>query len=135
MSDTSGLPVERQWLCERIVDQAGEAILFADTDGVIRLWNDAAEEIFGFAREEAIGETLDLIVPEEFRDAHWQGYEEALDVGETTSPLVTRTQVPALHKNGDSIAIETSGARVVTDDAGEPVGVFNLIRDVTDADR
>lgn len=135
MSDVPPLPVERQWLCEQIVDRAGEAILFADTDGVIRLWNDAAERIFGYSREEAIGETLNLIVPEEFRDAHWRGYDEALHVGETSSPPVTRTQVPALHKNGKRIDIETSGARVVTDEDGDPVGVFNLIRDITDANR
>ena len=129
------LPVDRQWLCERIVEDAGEAVMFADTDGVIRLWNDAAEELFGYPAEEAIGETLNLIVPEEFRDAHWQGYDDALAEGETSSPPVTRTQVPALNASGDRIQIETSGARVVTDREGNPVGVFNLIRDVTDADR
>ncbi|MFB6194814.1 MAG: PAS domain-containing protein [Haloplanus sp.] len=134
MTDDDGLPVDRGWLCERIVDQGGEAVMFADVDGIIRIWNDAAVEIFGYSREEAIGESLDIIVPEEFRDAHWRGYDEALDAGETTSPTVTRTQVPALCKGGDRIEIETSGARVVTDD-GDPVGVFNMIRDVTDADR
>ncbi|WP_137285735.1 PAS domain-containing protein [Halorussus salinisoli] len=132
---TDGLSADRQWLCERIVEQAGEAVMFADADGVIRLWNEAAEEIFGYSRTEAVGETLDVIVPEKFRDAHWRGYDEALDAGETSSPPVARAQVPALHKNGERIEIETSGARVVTDENGEPVGVFNLVRDVTDADR
>lgn len=135
MTDHPQLPVSREWLCERIVDQAGEAVLFADTDEVILLWNDAAAEIFGYSREEAIGSHLDLIIPEEFIDAHRRGYEEALERGEVTSPPVTRTQVPALRKDGERIEIETSGARVVTDESGEIVGVFNLIRDVTDADR
>jgi PAS domain S-box-containing protein len=114
-SGTDELPVDRQWLCGRIVEEAGEAVTFADTDGVIRLWNDAAEEIFGYTAEEAVGERLDIIVPEEFREAHWRGYDEALDASEVTSPPVTRTQVPALHASGDRIEIETSGARVVTD--------------------
>lgn len=135
MTKNPDLSVDRQWLCERIIDQAGEAILFADTDGVIQLWNDAAEEIFGYSREEATGSRLDIIIPEEFLDAHWRGYEEAIDRGEVTSPPVTRTQVPAIRKDDVRIEIETSGARVVTDETDDVVGVFNLIREVTDADR
>lgn len=135
MTDHPQLPVDRQWLCERIISQAGEAVLFADTDEVILLWNDAAAEIFGYSREEAIGSQLDLIIPEEFIDAHRRGYEKALDRAEVTSPPVTRTQVPALRKDGERIEIETSGARVVTDENDDVVGVFNLIRDVTDANR
>lgn len=127
------LDVDRRWLCERIVADAGEAILFADTDGEIRLWNEAAAEIFGYAPEAAIGESLDVIVPEEFRDPHWAGFDAALERGETTGDeLVERTVVPALRKDGSRITIETSGATVVTDADGEVVGVFNLIRDVTD---
>ncbi len=129
-----GLPVEKAWLAERIVENAGEAVLFADTDGVIRLWNDAAEEIFGYPADEAIGETLDIIVPAEYRQAHWAGYDTALERGGTTSPPVARSQVPARHANGHRITIETSGARVVTEN-GDAIGVFNLIRDVTDAAR
>jgi len=135
MSDASDLPVDRDWLCQRIVERAGEAVLFADMDGTIRLWNDAAEEIFGYPRAEAIGASLDIIVPEAFRDAHWRGYDAALEAGETTSPPVTRTQVPARHADGTTIEIETSGARVVRGEDGEPVGVFNLIRDITGTER
>lgn len=131
MSENPDLPVDRRWLCEQIVDTAGEAVLFVDLNGDIRLWNDAAEKIFGYSREEALGSSLNLIVPEEFRDAHWHGYEQALDRGETTSPPVARSRVPALHGDGGRIEIETSGARIVTNGADEPVGVFNMIRDVT----
>lgn len=132
MTTDGDLAVDSQWLCEQIVDRAGEAVLFADTDGDIRLWNDAAVEIFGYSRAEALGNSLDLIVPEEFREAHWNGYEAALERGRTTSPPVTRTRVPALHKDGGRIQIETSGARVLTDENDDPVGVFNLIRDVSE---
>ena len=135
MSDGSDLPADRGWLAERVVEQAGEAVLFADVDGIIRLWNDAACEIFGYSRAEAVGASLDIIVPEAYREAHWRGYDAALEAGETTSPAVTRTQVPARRADGTTIQIETSGARVVTGEDGEPVGVFNLIRDVTDAER
>lgn len=132
MTENFELPGDRGWLCEQIVDTAGEAILFADTNGDIRLWNDAAAAIFGYTRAEALGRSLNLIVPEEFRAAHWNGYNQALDRGATTSPPVARSRVPALHKDGERIEIETSGARIVTDSHGEPVGVFNLIRDVTE---
>lgn len=135
VTDQPELPVDRQWLCERIVDQAGEAVLFVDTDEGILLWNDAAAEIFGYSRAEALGRQLDIIIPDEFIDAHRRGFENALARGEVTSPPVTRTQVPALRKDGQRITIETSGARVVTDESGDVVGVFNLIRDVTNTDR
>lgn len=133
MSVESSLPVSREWLCRRVVEQIGEAIVGADTDGVIRLWNRGAEEIFGYTREEAVGESLDLIVPEEYRDAHWQGFDAAIERGETTKEPVARTRVPALRKGGDRIRIESSGSRVISDD-GTPVAVFTAIRDVTDDD-
>jgi PAS domain S-box-containing protein len=129
------LDVDLGWLCERIVADAGEAVLFADADGVIRLWNEAAAEIFGYVPDEAVGASLDIIVPAEFRDPHWTGYEAALERGETTGDaVVDRTVVPALCADGSRITIETSGATVVTERSGEVVGVFNLIRDVTDRD-
>lgn len=129
----ANLDTDRRWLCERMVAEAGEAILFADTDGVIRLWNEAATEIFGYTSEEALGESLDIIVPKEFRDPHWDGYNAALENGETTGDdTVERTIVPAVRKDGSRITIETSGATVVTDDDGTVVGVFNMIRDITD---
>lgn len=124
------MDVDRQWLYRRIVEDAGEAVLFADLDGTIRLWNDAAERIFGYSREEAVGSSLDIIVPEEFRDPHWDGYFEAIEAGETNAPDDRLTTVPALRADGDRITIETSGAVVITDD-GDPVGVANMIRDVS----
>lgn len=127
--------VDREWLCERIVARVGEAVVFADTAGTIRLWNDAAEQIFGYEPREAIGESLDIILPEESREAHWRGYDAAIDAGETTSPPLYLSQIPAVREDGERITIETSSAKVVTDDDGEPVGSFVTIRDLTDEDR
>lgn len=127
------LDIDSRWLCERIVAEAGEAVMFADSQGVIRLWNEAAAEIFGYSPEEAIGQSLDIIVPDEFRDPHWAGYEAAIERGETTGDeRVERTVVPAQRKDGSRITIETSGATVVTDTDGTVVGVFNMIRDISD---
>jgi nitrogen fixation/metabolism regulation signal transduction histidine kinase len=58
-------------LCTAIVEQAWEAVIFADRAGLIRIWNRGAEALFG----EAIGASLDIIVPEKFRSAHWSGFD------------------------------------------------------------
>jgi len=60
-----------------LLDQTPDAVIFAGTDGMISYWNDAAERIFGFPTEKALGESLDLIIPEQFREAHWKGFERA----------------------------------------------------------
>jgi PAS domain S-box-containing protein len=62
-----------EWLCQQIVDNASDAIVFADTEGVVRLWNAGAERIFGFRADEMIGKSMDPIVPENLRERHWQG--------------------------------------------------------------
>lgn len=63
-----------EWLCQQIVDGTQEAIIFADRDGRIRLWNAGAEAMFGYSAEEAIGQSLDLVIPERLRGRHWEGY-------------------------------------------------------------
>jgi PAS domain S-box-containing protein len=62
-----------EWLCQQIVDNASDAIVFADTEGVVRLWNAGAERIFGFRAYEMIGKSMDPIIPENLRERHWQG--------------------------------------------------------------
>ena len=72
-----------EWLCRQIVDEAQDAIILADRDGVIRLWNSGAEAMFGYRATEALGRTLDLIIPERLRARHWAGYREAMATGAT----------------------------------------------------
>ena len=71
-------PYSLDWLCRRIVAEAGDAIIFADRDGIIRLWNQGAERIFGYGAEEAVGQPLDLIIPENLRERHNQGYRRVM---------------------------------------------------------
>ena len=76
-----------------IVEHAADAIIFADVDGVIRTWNAAATRLFGFPAEAALGTSLDLIIPQRLRDAHWKGYNEAMRTGATRlggTPTITR---------------------------------------------
>lgn len=63
-------------LARYLVEQSPDGIIFADREGIIRLWNPGAERIFGYSCEEALGKTLDLVIPERFRDAHWSGYRQ-----------------------------------------------------------
>jgi PAS domain S-box-containing protein len=115
-------------LCQRIVEDAQEAIVVADREGVIRLWNTSAEAVFGYSAKEAVGQTLDLIVPERQREAHWAGYQEVMKTG------VTRygrdlLKVPALRNDGTRISLEFS--IILLRDGSEPVGAAAVIRDVT----
>jgi PAS domain S-box-containing protein len=89
---------------EALVWGMGDAVIGAGRDGAIRLWNPAAERIFGFTEEEALGRSLDLIIPERFRSRHWDGYQQVMRTGRTrygTDVL----RVPALHKDGRKLSI------------------------------
>jgi PAS domain S-box-containing protein len=82
-----------------LIDQAPDAIIFADKQGVIRIWNNAAANLFGYLPDEAVGRTLDLIVPEDLRHAHWNGFRTAMASGHTkSSGRAMKTR--AHHKTG-----------------------------------
>ncbi len=117
-------------LYQQIIEGAQDAIIFADKEGIIRLWNSGAEAIFGYSAEEAIGETLDLIVPEKLREKHWEGYRKVMDTGVTKygSDMLA---VPALNKNDSRMSVEFTIV-LLSDDAGKPVGTAAIMRDVTE---
>jgi PAS domain S-box-containing protein len=117
------------WLCERIVDASGDAVVFADRDGLIRLWNRGAEEIFGYPASEAIGRPLDLIIPDKLRERHWDGYRRVMETGVTQYGR-TVLAVPAVRKDGMRRSIEFTVA-LVRDDAGGLLGLAAILRDVT----
>ncbi|MGD8504582.1 MAG: PAS domain S-box protein [Syntrophobacterales bacterium] len=120
----------REWLSQQIVDKAADAIIFADGEGIIQLWNAGAEAIFGYSAEEALGKSLDLIVPEKLRKRHWQGYQKVMATGKTKYGKETLA-VPARTRAGNRISIEFTIV-LVTDDSGEPLGTAAIIRDVTE---
>ncbi|UCE84265.1 MAG: PAS domain S-box protein, partial [Deltaproteobacteria bacterium] len=95
----------QEWLSEQIVKKATDAIIFADTEGIIRLWNAGAEAIFGYPAEQALGQSLDLIVPEKLRKRHWQGYQKVMATGKTKYGKETLA-VPARTKADNRISIE-----------------------------
>jgi PAS domain S-box-containing protein len=114
---------------EALVRAAGDAIVVADPDGVIRLWNPAATRIFGFTADEALGQSLDLIIPERFRARHWAGYREVMQTGHTrygTDVL----RVPAAHKDGRRLSIAFTVA-LLTDATGRITGIAAVVREET----
>ena len=112
-----------------LLDQAPDAVIFADLQGTIVEWNDGAEAIFGHAALDAVGQSLDLIVPERFREAHWAGYTRALAEGETKyrgQALPTRS----IRKDGADIYVELTFAIVKNAD-GTVIGALAHARDIT----
>jgi len=117
-------------LASLVLAQAVDAVIYADTDGTIRLWNAAAEKLFGFPSHDAIGASLDIIIPERLRDAHWRGYRAAVQSGATR--LAGRaTLTKGLHRSGRSLYVEMSFS-VVKDAAGHVIGSVAIARDVTE---
>jgi PAS domain S-box-containing protein len=116
-------------LCHALVECAADAIIFADKEGLIRHWNPGSEALFGYTADEVIGQSLDIIIPERLRSAHWHGYRRALVAGHTVHgrrALPTRS----MHKNGDKLYVELSFS-VVTDAQGTVIGAMASGRDIT----
>ena len=113
-----------------LVRQAADAIVYADAEGAIRFWNDAAVRIFGFTEAEAIGQSLDLIIPESLRQRHWQGFEHTMRTGESRYGAGDMLSVPALRKDGVRISVEFTIVPFRGDD-GSMAGIAAIMRDVT----
>lgn len=118
-----------EWLCHSIVEDSQVAIIFADHDGIIRLWNSGAEAMFGYRAEEALGQTLDLIVPERQRGRHWEGYRRVMATGVTKYGRELLA-VPAMTKDGRRISIEFS-ISLLRAPTGELLGAAAIVQDVT----
>lgn len=115
--------------CDQLVQTMGDAVVVADTGGKIVLWNAAATRIFGFGADEAVGQSLDLIIPERHRARHNEGYDKTVETG-TTRYGTTLLRVPALHKDGRKLSIAFTVCLLTGwDDQVE--GVAAVIRDET----
>jgi PAS domain S-box-containing protein len=122
---------DRSQLAERILDQVADAVIYANRSGAIIRWNRASAALFGFSAEEALGQNLDLIIPEHLRASHWRGFEAAMTKGVTKlegRPTLTR----ALHKSGRKLYVEMTFAIVNDDAEGGLLGSVAMARDVTD---
>ena len=116
-------------LCREIIDHTPLAVVFGDREGIIRLWNSGAELMFGFSAAEAVGQSMDIIVPEKHRPKHWEGYDRVMQTGITKYGREVLS-VPALTKSGKRISIEFNVA-LLRDETGQVAGVAATITDVT----
>jgi PAS domain S-box-containing protein len=117
-------------LSAAIVEQSPDAIIFADRDGVVRLWNGGAERIFGHAGADMLGHTLDVIIPEKLLQGHNNGFNNAMSSGQMkylNKVLTTR----AVHKDGSTLYVDMSFG-MVRDPAGNPIGAMAIARDCTE---
>ena len=116
-------------LSRALVEQVADAIIFADREGLIRVWNAGAEAVFGYAEHEALGRRLDLIIPERFRSAHWTAFDRAISTGQTKHGREAMT-TRAVAKDGSDLYVDLSFA-LVDDGAGAVRGAVAVARDVT----
>ena len=114
----------------QIIEGASDAIVVADVSGTIRYWNTGAVAMFGHGAAEAVGQSLDLIIPEAQRARHWDGYRRVMATG-TTQYAKQLLAVPALHRDGRRLSIEFH-VTLLRSPGGVPNGIAAIIRDVTE---
>lgn len=124
---TTELPAD---LAKRLVRDCPDAIVYADAAGRISFWNAAATRIFGFTEQEALGASLDLIIPERLQARHWEGYREVMAGRASRYGEGALLAVPARHKDGRPLSIEFT-ILPLHEDAGALVGIAAFLRDAT----
>ena len=117
-------------LARTIVTDAADAIVYADRDGAIGFWNRGAERIFGYTEHEALGQSLDIIIPEALRARHWAGFEATMRTGQSRYGAGDLLAVPGQRKDGTRISLEFTIVPI-RDRAGALAGIAALMRDVT----
>jgi PAS domain S-box-containing protein len=117
-------------IAETILASSADAILATDAAGMIRFWNAGAVRLFGFAAEESLGKSLDLVIPERLRARHWEGYRRVMRTGASRYSQGDVLAVPALRKDGQEISVEFT-ITPLKGAADEMVGMAAVIRDVT----
>ena len=115
-------------LCRQIVAEIPDAVIYADRDGIIRLWNAAAERLFGYTSAEAVGKSLDLVIPEPMRGRHWEGYFRVMKTGASRYGTELLA-VPGVRKDGTRVSLEFSIALVR--EGASVAGAAAVLRDVT----
>jgi len=117
-------------LSDLILEQTADAVIYSNREGLIERWNPAAESMFGYSFAEAYGQSLDLIIPQPLRAAHWRGFDAAMASGSTRlhgRPTLTRAE----RKGGEKIYVEMSFSLVI-DESGKAIGSVAIARDVTE---
>jgi PAS domain S-box-containing protein len=114
----------------KLVEAMPDAVVYTDAEGVIRYWNDGAVRIFGFSRSEAVGQSLDIIIPENLRARHWEGFNRTMATGQSRYGAGDLLSVPALRRDGSRISVEFTIV-MFRDGQGAVTGIAAVLRDVT----
>ena len=117
-------------LAQAVLSTRSDAIVASDDKGVITFWNSGAERIFGFASDEALGRSLDIIIPEQLRERRWIGYREVMGGRQSRYGEGDILAVPAIRKDGSRISVEFTIAPML-DANGKMTGMASILRDVT----
>jgi PAS domain S-box-containing protein len=121
---------DTELIYQQIIENSQDAILFADRNGIVNLWNSGAEAIFGYKTQEIQGKNLDLIIPEKLRQRHWEGYQRVMKTGETRYGKEL-LKAPALRNHGKTISLEFT-ILLVRNHQNKIIGAAAIIRDVTE---
>lgn len=113
-----------------LLESAANAVVASDREGTIVLWNGGAERIFGFTEQEALGKSLDIIIPPPLRARHWDGYKETVRTGASRYGAGDMLAVPGLHKDGHRISVEFTISMLIDAD-GQVAGMVAVMADVT----
>lgn len=117
-------------LAQAVLATQSDAIVASDQNGKITFWNPGAVRIFGYTSEEALGQSLDLIIPENLRARHWEGYEKAMQTGESRYGHGDVLAVPAIVKGNRRISVEFTIV-MLKDGQARPTGMAAIMRDVS----
>ncbi|MGA2107939.1 MAG: PAS domain S-box protein [Syntrophorhabdales bacterium] len=117
-------------LAQKLIEQSPDAIVFADASGIIRVWNSAAERVFGFSENDAVGTSLDIIIPGSLREAHWRSFHRAL-ADHTTKYAGQVLPTKSMRSDGTQIYVELSFA-IILDVKGGVLGAVAHARDITE---
>ena len=115
---------------DAILSARSDAIVAADKEGTILFWNPGAERIFGYSSAEAVGRSLDIIIPMRLRKRHWDGYRQVMKTGESRYGHGDVLAVPALTRDGRRISVEFT-ITLLFDETGKPSGTVAIMRDVS----
>jgi len=111
----------------QLVEAVGDAVMAADATGAITLWNPACERMFGYTEAEALGKSLDIIIPQRQQQRHWDGYAQTMASGKTKYGT-TVLRVPAVHKDGHTLSIAFSVALLFTPEQ-KVASIVAVVRD------
>jgi PAS domain S-box-containing protein len=120
--------VDQSALYRQLIEKTGDGVVIASTDGTILDWSAGAARIFGWSREQAIGENIDMLIPDNQKDRHWTGYDKVLESGETKFGAGDLLVVSALTADGSRVGIEMGFTPL--EQAGSVVAIAAIVRAV-----